>query len=246
MTDYTLIDSKESLSSFLQAIYNLPTSPPSLYLDLEGKDLSRTGTIEIIQVYVLPLQHTYLIDIHVLGAAAFTTPSATPSSTTTLKDILESPSIPKCIFDIRHDSDALYGLYGVTVQGVHDLQLMELATRVGSRRHVNGLARCITNDAGLNRDALAEFEKKKKQGRDLFIPGKGGSLDIFGERPMVPEILDYCVQDVKYLPLLWRGYDARLSAYWRDRITSATLARVKLSKDPNFDSSGRHMALGPW
>lgn len=246
MIDYTLIDSKESLSTFLKAIYNLPTSPPSLYLDLEGKDLGRDGTIEIIQVYVLPLQHTYLIDIHVLGTAAFTTPSATPSSTTTLKDILESSSIPKCIFDIRHDSDALYGLYGVTVQGVHDLQLMELATRLGNRRHVNGLTRCIVNDAGLDRAATAEFEKKKKQGMDLFLPGKGGSWDVFSERPMEPEILDYCVQDVKYLPLLWREYNGRLSAYWRGRVTSATLARVKLSKDPNFEGRGRHMALGPW
>ncbi|KAK6591850.1 3'-5' exonuclease [Botrytis cinerea] len=63
---------KVSSSSFVQNIDDVPavvdtllglsTSPPSIYVDLEGVNLFRQGTISILQIYVAPLDHTYLID----------------------------------------------------------------------------------------------------------------------------------------------------------------------------------------
>ncbi len=82
-----------------------------------------------------------LVDVHTLGAAAFSTTAT--DGVTTLKSVLEDPSIPKAFFYVRNDSDALYNLYSVYMRGVVDVQLMELRTRTGSRRLLNGLARCL-------------------------------------------------------------------------------------------------------
>jgi exonuclease 3'-5' domain-containing protein 1 len=126
MTTVTFVATTTELSSLLIIIKDLPTSPPSLYIDLEGEKLSRNGRISLLTLYALPINTVYLIDIHALGAAAFTTPAHTISTTAaneepssakltptlepivTLKSILESPTIPKVFFDVRNDSDALF------------------------------------------------------------------------------------------------------------------------------------------
>ena len=50
-----------------------------------------------------------------------------------LKVVLQSPSIPKVVFDIRNDSDARFSHYQIRVDGIKDLQLMELAPRKDSK-----------------------------------------------------------------------------------------------------------------
>jgi exonuclease 3'-5' domain-containing protein 1 len=69
---------------------------------------------------------TYIFDVHVLGGEAFSTTNTTGNS---LKTILESANIPKVFFDTQNDSDALYSYYRTCVDGIIDLQLLELATR---------------------------------------------------------------------------------------------------------------------
>jgi exonuclease 3'-5' domain-containing protein 1 len=236
-SSYTFVDTAESFAAMIPALTNLPTTPPSLYIDLEGVELSRRGTISIMQIYVLPARHTYLLDIHVLGTSAFT-----PA----LKSILESPSVPKCFFDVRRDADALYNLFGVSMAGIWDLQLMELATRPGRKQCVNGLARCIRTDAGLRWNQVREFEARKQMGLKLFAPEKGGSYEVFNERPVRPEIVEYCVQDVEFLPVLWGKYKTKLTAHWMRKLETATAERLAMAKSPSFMPNGRNMALGPW
>lgn len=83
----TIVDSVELMTSFLDTLVDLPTAPPSLYLDLEGVNLCRHGTLTIMQLFVAPQNHAYLIDVYVLGEAAFSTKGANGQ---TFKDILES------------------------------------------------------------------------------------------------------------------------------------------------------------
>lgn len=141
-----LIDTTAALARVLESLEGLPTTPPSLYIDLEGEDLSRHGNVSILQLHVLPSDQTHLIDIKVLGRDAFT---AAGTGGRTLKAVLESEHIPK-VFDVRNDSDALYSHFGIELAGVQDLQLMQLATRApGRRRLVSGLSRCIEYDCPL-------------------------------------------------------------------------------------------------
>ena len=190
---YTLIDSESSLKSFLDQIQDLPAHPPSLYLDLEGINLSRNGSISIIQVFLRPSSRIFLIDVLVLGRKAFDTPNG---SGLTFRLVLESNSIIKVFFDVRNDSDALYSLYGVFLQNVHDLQLFEVANRRPRGAYVNGLAKCIQYDAGLNFEAIQSVSETKQKGVLLFAPERGGLYEVFNERPMRKVIIEYCVQDV--------------------------------------------------
>jgi exonuclease 3'-5' domain-containing protein 1 len=68
----------------------------------------------------------YLIDVLSLRHECFT---ACGEGGNNLKDSLESNAIPKVFFDVRNDSDALYSHFKIKLDGVIDLQLMELATR---------------------------------------------------------------------------------------------------------------------
>jgi exonuclease 3'-5' domain-containing protein 1 len=75
---------------------------------------------------------------------------------TSLKTILESPTIPKVFFDIRNDSDALFSHFQISVDGIKDLQLMELASRKGSQNLVARLAKCIEKESPVSTAAKAE------------------------------------------------------------------------------------------
>ena len=103
------------LSSLVDSLQGLPTRPPSIYIDLEGEGLSRDGSISILQIYVLPTERTYLIDVHTLRHEAFI--SCGPSGHT-LKGMLESQDIPKVFFDVRNDSDALHNLFNIRLANI--------------------------------------------------------------------------------------------------------------------------------
>ncbi|KAL2128821.1 hypothetical protein VTI74DRAFT_8601 [Chaetomium olivicolor] len=147
-------------------------SPPVVYIDLEGVKLSRNGSISIISIYIDSRGFTYLVDVHTLRSAAFTI--AAPNGTT-LKSILESPSIIKVFFDVRNDSDALHHHYGVRLQGIEDVQLMENAVRRSSRAYLRGLERCIIDVAPIPGKERKRWKEVKKAGIKLLAPEEGSS-----------------------------------------------------------------------
>ena len=173
MSAVIFVDSTTTLLSLLDNLINLRLSvdPPSLYIDLKGVKLGRHGSISIISLYVAPIQKFYLIDIHRLGKTAFST---TNSCATSLKTILESPTIPKIIFDIRNGSDALFSHFQISVDGIQDLQLIELAlredSREGSRDFVAKLAKCIERDSPISAAVKAEWQRIKEGASWLYDP----------------------------------------------------------------------------
>jgi exonuclease 3'-5' domain-containing protein 1 len=233
MSTINLISTATEVSAMLNSLKDLPTTPPNLYIDLEGAKLSRHGTISLITIYVLPTNTVYIVDIHNLGATAFST-SATPESVITLKSILESPTIPKVFFDVRNDSDALFAHYAISLQGIHDLQLMELATRTRARDYVNGLARCIQRDAKLIPTQADRASVVKEAGIKLFAPERGGSYEVFNERPLQPMVQEYCVQDVVHMPKLWNVYQKNMSEFWKVMVEEAGVARVEESQSKGY------------
>lgn len=242
---YSVVDTTASVSELIDSIVNLPTDPPSLFFDLEGIELSRNGTIFILQLLVNPSNHVYLIDIHLLRGSAFTTPG---SQGKTLQDVLQSPATPKVCFDVRNDSDALYAHFGVALQGIQDIQLMENASRRPSakKNFLNGLARCIQYDAPIPYQDKQSWNAIKDQGLRLFAPERGGSYEVFNERPLKEELSAYCVQDVRFLPHLRNTYWGRLSLFWQGKVEEETLKRVLDSHSANYQPHGTHKSLGPW
>ena len=115
----SIVDTSTGITKLVGALEGLCTRPPSLYIDLEGVNLCRHGTVSIMQLYILPTQTTYLIDVYTLGDKAFSTFSSAASRT--LKETLESESVPKVFFDVRNDSDALHGNFRIRLAGIQDL-----------------------------------------------------------------------------------------------------------------------------
>ncbi|TGJ84814.1 hypothetical protein E0Z10_g3982 [Xylaria hypoxylon] len=238
-----VLDNIAAISSLVDKLSGLPSMPPSIYIDLEGVNLSRHGTISILQIHVRTTSQNYLLDIKTLGKAAFLTPGTRTLST--LKSILESSSIPKVFFDVRRDSDALYSHYGIQLQGIQDLQLMELATRTHGRTFISGLKKCIEKDMPMTSTEKRHWLMTKEEGLKLFDPEKGGSYEVFNQRPLPEKIRVYCVQDVHYLPCLWDVYNRKLTASWKTRVQRATDDRVAQSQTQDFNPKSPHMARAP-
>ncbi|KAF4883787.1 piRNA biogenesis protein EXD1 [Colletotrichum fructicola] len=240
---HSLIDSTESVLSLLKIIQTLPTGTPSLFLDLEGVSLSRHGSISLITIFVQPQKHVYLVDIHTLQSAAF---SIATVDGTTLKSILESPTITKVFFDVRNDSDALYSHFGVKLRGIEDVQLMENAARPGGRRFLNGLEKCINTHAPLSPSEKLRWKAAKEAGLKLFHPSKGGSYEVFNSRPIDAAVELYCINDVQYLPQLREVFLPRLKDAWHKKVTNETEKRVVESQSELYEPQSETKKFGPW
>ncbi|KAI1084768.1 ribonuclease H-like domain-containing protein [Whalleya microplaca] len=233
MLPATLISSLPTLLVFLSSIRPSHT----LYLDLEGKKLSRNGTISLITVFVHPTRATSLIDVQTLGKPAFTTSSANGK---TLKAILEDPHTPKCLWDVRNDADALWAHYQVRLAGVTDVQLLENASRAGDKTYARGLDKCVEKDLGLKFMEVHRWIRTKKEVQALF------PNDIFARRPMDAKTMQYCVNDVIYLPQLRDIYTKRIDGQWMEKAMIESARRVVTACGPAYEPHSEMKKLGPW
>lgn len=211
---YELIDTAEAIPAVIKTLVDQPTTPPSLYIDLEGVNLSRQGSISILQIHVAPQKKTYLIDIHTLGSKAFDT---TGELDHTLGSVLQSESIPKVFFDVRNDSDALFSHFKISLAGIIDLQVMKYGTRSFRKGFVNGLSKCTERDLDLSYSQRLGCQRVKEEGLNLFAPERGGTYEVFNQRPLSDAIGLYCVQDVRWLPALYQkqgGLSVRMNIPW--------------------------------
>ncbi|THY05273.1 hypothetical protein D6D02_03188 [Aureobasidium pullulans] len=239
-----LIDSEEGVRHLIEEIESSSLQPPFLFMDLEGIYLGRLGSIAILQLLVPPNPIVRLLDVHVLQNSAFETKSSTG---TTFEDILESDRYPKAFFDLRNDSDALYSHFGIRLQSVIDIQLLEFGTRMVPGRFLKSLAKSIEEDSGINYYEVKEWQAGKEAGYMLFDPLKGGSYDVFNHRPLDEAIVDYCTRDVVLLPALLQAYARRLRG-WENLAINLQLEaekRVSLSQSATYNGKGQHMAQGP-
>src|ERR1700733_1982524 len=192
-----LISSVPELEAFLSSI------PPSctLYLDVEGNNLCRYGTIPLITILIHPQRVVRLIDVLVLGETAFTTAS---DNGKTRKSIFEDADIPKCIWDVRNDADALWALYKVGLVGVTDIQLLENASRTGDKTYIRGLDKSVQFDLKLGFMETNRWIRTKKEVQRLM------QANVFASRPMDAKTIEYCANDVIHLPALHALYLRRI------------------------------------
>jgi exonuclease 3'-5' domain-containing protein 1 len=248
-----IIDTAEQIGELVDWLVfrHAPPVPysPTMYIDLEGVNLCRSGSVSLLTLLIdtgVPTRRVCLIDVHVLGARAFKTAGAKGK---TFQDILQDETIPKVFFDVRNDSDALFAHFGVALQGVEDVQLMESATRktTASRKFLNGLAKCISDELPYNgRNQLVDWKQGKERGEKLFKPEYGGSYAVFHTRPLPADIISYCVGDVQFLPELRDKFWKTQAYRWRDLVNAETKKRVEMSQKPDYQPHGRHKAMATW
>ena len=91
----------------------------ALAFDCEGVKVGRGGKITLIQIGAKN-ETLYLFDVLELGKDLFSVG---------MKDILESPTIYKYMYDCKRDSDSLYHEFRVKLTNVLDMQLFEFTVR---------------------------------------------------------------------------------------------------------------------
>lgn len=222
--------------SALEAFLSLITPSSSLYLDLEGKSLSREGTLTLITILLHPQNTVFIIDVLTLGQSTFTV--GKPN----LKSVLEDATIPKYIWDCRNDADALKAHFDVGLAGVLDIQLMEMATRWRAKTYLGGLAKSVEYDlrGTVNRTVIEAWLKEKKQGSDAM------ETDQFSVRPLRPETVRYCVGDVEMLPRLREVYMRKITPDWLVKVKEESARRVQQAHAPGYQPHGANKKFGPW
>lgn len=237
MDIYTsLITSLSELRNFLSSL----PDDKSLYLDLEGSNLGRHGSISLLTVLVHPGNQVHLIDLLTLGSAAFTTSSAGGA---TLKSILGDPEVPKYFWDLRNDADALWSLFNVGLANVTDIQLLENASR-GSRDNtfLSGLDTAVRLDLPQLRPAERQRWARTKQAVKARMP----AAQVFSAWPLDAETVEYCVNDVRYLPALQAVYERRISPRGLAMAKDHSLQRAVEVRSPSYDPQSPNKARGPW
>ena len=214
----TFVEDIDGVKALVDEVMSL--SHPALYLDAEGISLGRSGDLVLLQMYIDTDAgpHTYVVDVWALKTDGAFHTRGTEYPQTTLKSLLEDPSIPKLFWDCRMDSEALYHQHQIALAGVLDIQLMEVARRdpyYCPYDYICSYGRCVENDAGLDWYDKAKMSTAKGA-KSLFIPRLGGSWDVLTARPLDPRLVEYCAGDVRYMPRLVERYSAGLVEKDRD------------------------------
>lgn len=141
---------------------------------------------------------------------------------------------------MRNDADALWALYQVGLTGVVDIQLLENASRVGDKTYLCGLDKAIQFDLKLGFMELNRWIRSKKEFRSLM------STNVFTTRPVEAKTVQYCTNDVIYLPDLHAIYLRRISDDWLAKAKEESSRRVSEAHSLAYEPQSPMKTLGPW
>ncbi|OTB01367.1 hypothetical protein M426DRAFT_323512 [Hypoxylon sp. CI-4A] len=225
------IRSEETLLFLLDSIPDLPIKPPSFYLDLEGPQ----GKPAFLCLFIPPKNTIFRIPIGGDRGVDFTKANASGSS---LKSILETELIPKVAFDVRVLSRVLFQQLDIRIDGMRDIQLMELASRDSkqSRKFVAGLRKCAEEDLPASNEVRRRWLEPE-------------SVDLYRFTNTRGHVPRSSMRRVETFPALWAVYYRRLrrpqQAFWFAQSKWETKNRVAEAQLKGFDSNSKGNALGP-
>ncbi|KAK4698254.1 exonuclease 3'-5' domain-containing protein 1, partial [Phenoliferia sp. Uapishka_3] len=232
-----LVNSSAILAECLR---NIDTGK-SIAVDCEGENLSRTGRLCLLQLFVEGSDTIWIVDIVELGDQAFS--DVPEGSSRSLQVILRDPRVEKLFWDVRCDANALFFQYKVTLRGVYDIQLQRLGHEqrdfCGWRR-LSSLAFCISEFTHPDH-RVANSGDIKAAGKKLFREERFAVLSI---RPLRREILDYAALDVRHLFELQRKVGSYRRRSIRERVKIESERRVRLAETDAFDAEAGKEKLG--
>ena len=184
---YGYIDTELQLSIAIEEIRQAIQKGETIAVDCEGVNLSRFGSVTLINIAVRG--QVYLIDVLKIGNTAYDGE---------LRSILEDKSIQKLMFDCREDADALKHLYNVRLDGVLDVQLLEVMDRIRHSGYtkIRSLKHCL--ELFVSDKTMLEVKQK---GRSSMSQDK----KLWEKRPLSEDILKYASFDVL---AIFKLYDA--------------------------------------
>jgi exonuclease 3'-5' domain-containing protein 1 len=224
------IDSPRTLQSLLKTLDGLPTKPPSIYLDATGVG---RGQLTDLQLLSKPSNTLYIIRKAALHTMAISSTAANDHCS--LRHVLESESIWKVGFDLREVSRLLFLQFNISLNGVYDLQLMELASRDGpSKKYLTSFAKSV--ETGI--------PSSNAINQRWLQPNDSTRMHLFNSLGHVPR------QEMRRVELfheMWTAYRRKLGrpgeAFWLNQARYESNQRVKTAR--SNDTNQQTQALGP-
>ncbi|TVY61119.1 hypothetical protein Focb16_v013030 [Fusarium oxysporum f. sp. cubense] len=250
-SDVEAINTIQGVKSLADGIAVLNASQrngfPLLYIDIEQKSLGGNGELNLLTILLCYgpdfRRRLYLVDINVLANQAFSTRGYYGAS---LRSIFNSPSYRKVFFDVRHASHILYGQYGINLQSVHDLQLMENACRskVDKREHLQTFEPLIQKLLVHGKSRRRWFVDKFN-GEWLYRHGPGAPYRVFQKRPVIAYIRLYCCRNVRFMPELYSKI-CRTTPLIMDLVAQESQNLVDESQKEGYNPFASGRLRNPW
>ncbi|XP_052776796.1 uncharacterized protein LOC128214394 [Mya arenaria] len=191
-----------------------------LALDCEGDSLSRKGKVQLLSIATR--KKSYILDIQKLKALPFEGG---------LRELLEDKHAIKLMFDCREDADALFHQFHVKLDGVLDIQLLEIMKRHEfERKNINRKRGDHTYGAIYLKSLLGcikeniEFEEMVKHKEY----GKGLERE-WAKRPLTAEQIKYAKTDVLSLFCLFDHFKPDDEEMTRLKVASQIYVDLKRS-----------------
>ncbi|XP_052072720.1 piRNA biogenesis protein EXD1-like [Mytilus californianus] len=214
---YKYVDTKDKFIEVIKELQEKIKNKQMIAVDCEGVDLSRFGSVTMINIGTQDL--VYLIDILKIGNSVFDDG---------LRSILEDSGLEKLMFDCREDADALLHLHKVKLDGVLDVQILEVNNRIYRNGYtkIRSLKHCL--ELYVNDDTLLNV---KLQGRSSM----NMSSNIWEKRPLDENMLKYASVDILGLFKLYDALRTQMGhSVWKaasNRYCDTTRSRNRVYRD---------------
>ncbi|KAF2497649.1 hypothetical protein BU16DRAFT_446717, partial [Lophium mytilinum] len=211
----TTIRSRRAVSLLVDDLTHTRNRKPELFLDVQGTDFC-IYDVGVITIFLPARDHVYTIFVD--GPATFSYPG---KDGTTIKGLLEDPTLCKGFFDVRKAANALYRHFGITLQGVMDIQLMQCSLQKwknNSLRTLLSLGDCVERQLPIvGPDVKQMWRETAIKASHELIRDKGGmEMAWFTARPLPVEMRKYTMQQVQILAMLCEDYWQRMDDKQKD------------------------------
>jgi exonuclease 3'-5' domain-containing protein 1 len=110
-------------------------------------------------------------------------------------------------------------------------------------RFVKGLEKALQRYPGLSDNERSEADRVKKNGIGLFAPERGGSYEVWVQRPLCQELLEYASLDVRHLHGMAKVWGAEIGSERRQRVIEAANIRMENARNAKTVIKGRERAI---
>ena len=180
---FLLVDSENNIQEFMVFMEEQQgrlcnDKPTTCVLDIEGVDLGRDGTIEVVSFGVkdhYDTNHIWLLDAQHME---------TTGTLEAFKSFVEHPNVVTIIHDCRQDCDALLHKWNIDIAKVHDTAAFH-SVLTGSSRNTNLNDTLLANGIAINTARI--------------IVDYRNNHDYWARRPFTQGMLDHASGDITKL-----------------------------------------------
>ncbi|KAG8631478.1 hypothetical protein KVT40_000618 [Elsinoe batatas] len=235
-----LVNTPDALQCLLSVLSDHPPDQP-LYLATTPQSLNPDRPLSLLQIHLTTTEETFIIDILVLGSAAFTS----SSHGTSLYSVLACPT--KIFFDARYAATVLQRHFGVSLANVVEVQLMQAClarSTFGGSERLLPLHRCVMAECTVSNEEKRVFRDVVAEQGGWMKTREGKWVGDVYARPVKEVVLGNAVVDVVYLPGLYEGYDGKMTRELWEGVRKGTEERAGVGRDVVVVKrvTGTHMA----